>query len=161
MPTTYQLPATQIPDVAHDLLLGPAEHSSPIQSLGNDSLQLPASVIEEKHPPSEKQSGGDNSTSRFLSTSLKTQEEMSNQLADMAKQLKMNSLHFAETLARDRAVMEGAGEKLQGNLTRMQTERGRLKVHSLKSGSTTWIVMGAIITVIVAWIVMFLIIRIT
>jgi len=96
-----------------------------------------------------------------VTASLKTQEELSAQLADMAKQLKMNSVHFAEALARDRVVMEGAEEKLQGNLTRMQAERGRLNVHSLKSGSTTWIVIAAIVTVVVAWIVMFLIIRIT
>lgn len=79
----------------------------------------------------------------------------------MATQLKMNSLHFTEALARDRAVMEGAEEKLGGNLTRMQKERGRLKVHSAKSGSTTWMVMGAIIVVVGAWVFMFLLIRVT
>lgn len=92
---------------------------------------------------------------------MRTQEELSAQLAQMATQLKMNSLHFTEALARDRAVMEGAEEKLEGNLTRMQAERGRLKITGAKRGSTTWIVLFAIFAVAVAWVVMFLIIRIT
>lgn len=149
--------ADPVAHVAEDLLLGPSEQTA----TPSHSLPPSSPALEERQPPTEKQSSGDNSTSRFLSTSLKTQEELSAQLADMAKQLKINSLHFTEALARDRIVIEGAEGKLQGNLTRIQTERGRLKLHSLKSGSTTWIVMAAIITVIVAWIVMFLIIRIT
>lgn len=128
----------------------------------------PSPTLAEKLPgslPAEKSKAGDSgtsdATSRFLSTSLQTQEELSAQLAQMATRLKMNSLHFTEALARDRAVMEGAEEKLEGNLSRMKTERTRLKVHSGKSGSTTWIVMLAILTVAIAWIVMFFIIRVT
>jgi len=101
------------------------------------------------------------SSSAFLATSLQTQEELSLQLAQMATQLKLNAVHFTESLAKDRAVMEGAEEKLEGNLTRLKTERSRLRIYSGKSGSTTWLVLGAIVVVVGAWVLMFLVIRIT
>jgi len=79
----------------------------------------------------------------------------------MAAQLKLNAQYFTEALVKDKSVMEDAENKLEGNLTRLVGERGRLKVHSAKSGSTTWIVLGAILVVSFAWVVMFLLIRVT
>ncbi|KAF8320707.1 hypothetical protein DL93DRAFT_2073353 [Clavulina sp. PMI_390] len=101
------------------------------------------------------------STSDFLSTSMRTQEELSAQLAQMATQLKMNSLHFTEALARDRAVMEGAEEKLGVNLGRMKTERKSLGIVGATRGGTTWLLLFALIVVGIAWVFMFLIIRLT
>lgn len=79
----------------------------------------------------------------------------------MASQLKANSLRFTDALVKDKAVLEGAEEKLQGNLTKMQKERGRLGVLRGKSGSTTWLVLGSLVVVMIAWVVTFLLIRIT
>lgn len=155
--------ASAAANVAKDLLLASGEES--LQTSAAPTINADE-VFSEKRPslPDTKASSTTetrDSTSRFLSTSLQTQEELSAQLAQMASQLKQNSLRFTDALARDRAVMEGAEERLEGNLTKLQKERTRLKVQSGKSGSTTWMVLGAIITVVLAWIFTFLLIRVT
>ncbi|KAG9000505.1 hypothetical protein FRB94_005393 [Tulasnella sp. JGI-2019a] len=96
-----------------------------------------------------------------LTTSLDTQEELAEQLAQMGHQLKLNALHLANSLAREKGIIEGASEKLENNLGNMTKERVRLRDHSSKSGWTTWIWLGVILCVIFAWIAMFFIIRIT
>lgn len=97
----------------------------------------------------------------FLTTSLETQEELSAQLAQMGHQLKLNAIHLANSLAKEKGVIEGAGEKLENNLGNMTKERVRLRDHSSKSGYTTWMWLGVIACVITAWIAMFFVIRIT
>jgi len=97
----------------------------------------------------------------FLTTSLETQEELSAQLAQMGHQLKLNAIHLSNSLAKEKGTIEDATEKLDHNLGTMTKERVRLRDHSGKSGSTTWLVLGAILCVIIAWIVMFFIIRLT
>ncbi|KII92205.1 hypothetical protein PLICRDRAFT_464542 [Plicaturopsis crispa FD-325 SS-3] len=66
---------------------------------------------------------------------------MSEQLAQMATQLKRNAMHFSESLARDQAVVDEAQEKLEGNYDVMKKERVRLRDHRGKSGSTTCLVL--------------------
>ncbi|KDQ21723.1 hypothetical protein BOTBODRAFT_50297 [Botryobasidium botryosum FD-172 SS1] len=97
----------------------------------------------------------------FLTTSLQTQEDLSLQLAQMATQLKRNAIHFSESLSKDKGIVDEAAEKLEANFVRMKEERLRLRDHRAKSGGTTCMVMGAVIAVIIAWILTFLVIRIT
>lgn len=97
----------------------------------------------------------------FLTTSLQTQEELSLQLSQMAAQLKRNALHFADSLDKDKNVIESAQEKLESNLGGMKGERTRLRDHSGKSSHTTWMVVGSLLTVVLAWVFMFFIIRLT
>ena len=152
--------------VTTDLLLGPADEAPPtrpglpvVPSLSDTTTPYPPSYSSSSQiKPSAPAADQPNA---HLMTSLQTQEELSLQLAQMATQLKLNALHFTESLAKERAVMEGAEEKLEANLTRLKGERGRLKEHSSKSSSTTWLVLGAILVVVIAWIFMFLVIRIT
>jgi Membrane fusion protein Use1 len=175
IPKLEQLAASrsQLTTESLDILPGTQESSiSPLAT--NPAADLLLNPIEEKaisstpkllpvFPPKFEALSGEKEKpeSTFLTTSLQTQEELSRQLAQMATQLRRNAEHFTEALAQDRAVMEGAEEKLEGNLTRIGTERSRLKVHSGKSGSTTWLVLGAILVVVIAWIIMFLVIRVT
>jgi len=79
----------------------------------------------------------------------------------MASQLKRNAIHFSENLSKDKGIVDEAAEKLETNYVRMKEERLRLRDHRAKSGSTTCMVMGAVIAVVVAWILTFLVIRIT
>jgi len=97
----------------------------------------------------------------FLSTSLQTQEELSRQLSQMATQLKRNAIHFGESLARDKTLIEGAQEKLDDNYDTMKKERVRLRDHHGKSWGTTWITLLSVIVVCVAFILTFFIIRLT
>ena len=79
----------------------------------------------------------------------------------MAVQLKRNALHFSETLEKDKAIVEEAQQKLEGNFDVMQKERIRLRDHRGKSGSTTWLVVGIVLTVALLFVMIVLLIRLT
>jgi len=79
----------------------------------------------------------------------------------LSQQLKLNALHFSDRLAADSSVVKEAEEKLEGNLDKMKKERVRLKDYSGKASGTTWLVLLTVAVVILAWMVMFFIIRLT
>ncbi|KZO98821.1 hypothetical protein CALVIDRAFT_561762 [Calocera viscosa TUFC12733] len=89
------------------------------------------------------------------------QQELTDQLAAMGHQLKLNAIHFGERLAADANVVKEAEEKLVGNLERMRTERFRLRDYSSTARGTTCLVISCILVVIIAWVMMFVVIRIT
>jgi len=150
--------------------MSPLGHAPPDYSF-RDLRISPAPTIPNSTGPdtSEKLPDPSSSSSRptgpprpmFLTTSLDTQEELSAQLVQMGHQLKLNALHLSNSLAKEKGVVEDATEKLDANLGTMTKERVRLRDHSSKSGSTTWIVLGAVFAVIIAWILMFFVIRLT
>ncbi|PPR00092.1 hypothetical protein CVT24_008994 [Panaeolus cyanescens] len=86
-------------------------------------------------------------------------EELSSQLELMAQQLKRNAMHFSTSLAKDQAVVDDAQQKLELNHDVMMKERVRLRDHSGKSGSTTWLTFGIIIVVLLIFVLMISVIR--
>ena len=94
-------------------------------------------------------------------TSTALHEDLADQLAQMAEQLKRNAMHFADSLAKDQQVVKDAEEKLEQNFGMMKTERTRLRDFRGKSGGTTCLVLLSVIVVAVAWFVMFFVIRLT
>lgn len=138
-------PARSRDDPVSAYASGPPQRTEP----SNPQSELPSRGGPARDPPA------------FLTTSLETQEELAEQLAQMGHQLKLNALHFANSLAKEKGVIEGASEKLETNLGSMTKERVRLRDHSAKSGWTTWMWLGVILSVIIAWIGMFFVIRIT
>jgi len=132
--------ADPAPDSLKDLLLSPADTSPPAAA--------------ESNPVS-------SSTRRALQSSSAVHDELSSQLAVMATQLKRNALHFADSLVKDQAVVEQAQQKLEQNHGFMQKERTRLRDHSGKSRSTTWLTVASLVIVGVSFIIMFFIIRLT
>ncbi|GLB44976.1 putative membrane fusion protein Use1 [Lyophyllum shimeji] len=98
---------------------------------------------------------------RFLQNSTALQQELSDQLAQMATQLKRNAQHFSDTLARDQAVVEETQTKLEGNFDVMQKERIRLRDHRGKSGGTTCLVVLIVVMVVLLFMLMVSIIRFT
>jgi SNARE protein 1 len=96
---------------------------------------------------------------KHLQTSKVLHEELSNQLAQMATQLKRNAQHFSDSLVKDKAVVEEVQEKLEGNYTVMLKERLRLRDFRGKSGSTTWLVVGVIVAVLLMFVMMVGVIR--
>ncbi|KAF4567202.1 hypothetical protein EYR40_006197 [Pleurotus pulmonarius] len=136
---------------ADDLLLPPSEtpsFPSPIPTL------LPTTA-----PPLASKSTA--VAPKFLHNTQALHEELSEQLAQMATQLKRNAVHFSESLAKDQAVVEDVQEKLEGNLGMMTKERVRLRDHRGKSGSTTCLVILSLVTVCVLFVLMFFVIRFT
>jgi hypothetical protein len=99
--------------------------------------------------------------SRFLQNSNTLHHDLSEQLAQMAVQLKRNALHFSETLEKDKAIVEETQQKLEGNFDVMQKERIRLRDHRGKSGSTTWLVVAIVLAVALLFVMTVLLIRLT
>lgn len=100
------------------------------------------------------------SLTNLLSHHRSEQESLTEELANMAERLKLNSLEFSNLLEKDKNLLQGAEEKLDGNLTGMIKERDRLKEYKKKGGVTTWFVIGAVIAVMMAWFFMFALMRV-
>ncbi|KIM83454.1 hypothetical protein PILCRDRAFT_444365 [Piloderma croceum F 1598] len=147
-----------------DLLLSPSETSA-----------LP-SVLDERNATSSNPSIIDISASpfplkptkstisanpSFMPNSNALQQELSDQLAYMATQLKRNAIHFSESLAKDQAVVEEAQGKIEGNFDVMQKERLRVRDLRGKTGSTTCLVVMSVVAVLIAFVIMVLVIRAT
>lgn len=77
----------------------------------------------------------------------------------MATQLKRNALHFSDSLVKDKAVVEETQEKLEGNLGVMLKERLRLRDFRGKSQSTTCLVVGIVVTVLLLFMFMVSVVR--
>ena len=120
-------------------------------TLTDDLLTAPPETLPQPTSPSHRVP---------LSTAA-VHEELSAQLAQMATQLKRNAVHFSDSLAKDQAVVEEAGLKLESNFDSLHKERTRLRDHSGKSRGTTWLTVFSIIVVFISFIVMFFIIRFT
>ncbi|KAI6157930.1 membrane fusion protein Use1-domain-containing protein [Pisolithus tinctorius] len=100
-------------------------------------------------------------TPAILQNSRAVQEELSEQLALMARQLRRNATHFSDSLARDKVVVDATQEKIEGNFDLLKKERIRLRDFRGKSGGTTCLVIMSIIIVVIAFILMVFVIRVT
>lgn len=79
----------------------------------------------------------------------------------MARQLRRNATHFSDSLARDKVVVDATQEKIEGNFDLLKKERIRLRDFRGKSGGTTCLVIMSIIIVVIAFILMVFVIRVT
>lgn len=100
-------------------------------------------------------------TPAFFQNSTAIHEELSEQLAQMATQLKRNAVHFAGSLEKDKAVVIEAQEKLERNFDVMSNQRVRLRDHRTKSWGTTWITVLSILVAVIGFILTFFVIRFT
>lgn len=89
------------------------------------------------------------------------QSSLVDSLSSMSSQLKQNSIKFSAALEKDKEVIESAQNKLGGNLGRMKKEGGRLSSYEKTSRSSTWFVIMAVSGVGIAWIMMFLLIKVS
>lgn len=100
-------------------------------------------------------------TPTILQNSRALHEELSEQLAFMATQLRRNATHFSAALDKDKSVLETMQEKVEGNFAFMLRERVRLRDFRGKSGGTTCLVMASVVVVMIAFMIMVFIIRLT
>ena len=150
-PRIEEKTASNPEEAAKDLLLSsPTEAYIPFQS-----NPLP------EFPRKRSSRNADVGHGDFLSSTVETQDELSAQLSDMAKHLKANALHFAGSLEKDKAVLESAESQLLKNVDKMSRTRTQLKSVSSKGRGTTWLVLASVVGVIIAFMVMMMLIRIT
>lgn len=148
---------------AQDLLLSPSD-KLPLPSSSLPPEQSPLLSVEPPVTSSEKpisNTGATVGNPSFLQNSRALQEEMSEQLANMAAQLRRNAVHFASSLEKDKAVVMDAQEKVEKNFGVMTKERTRLRDHRSKSWGTTWILMLSLVVVAVGFVLTFFVIRLT
>lgn len=142
---------------AQDLLLSPSD----------TVMEVVASESTKGHASESLFSGNSSavlapaSTGAILQNSRAIQEELSEQLAQMATQLKRNALHFATSLENDKGVVLEAQEKLERNYDVMTKERIRLRDHHSKSWGTTWITILSIVVAIIGFVLTLFVIRLT
>jgi len=161
------IPVDEIEPVEATLI--PTEHTSQSPVPSADDL-IPSSLIESLPseplapptlPASSSATSKITATPTILQNSRALQEELSEQLALMATQLRRNATHFADSLVKDKSVVEAMQEKLEGNFDFMKKERVRLRDFRGKSGGTTCLVIMSILVVLVAFMLMVFVIRVT
>ncbi|KAA1089687.1 hypothetical protein PGT21_027084 [Puccinia graminis f. sp. tritici] len=116
---------------------------------------------EKQDEPGEKSARFGSSPSQPTNLLTSNQEELTDELAQMAVQLKKNVHHFNKLLVADQAILLANQAKLELNADTMSKEGGRLGLVRLKSRSLTWFSILAVIVVAVSWILMFIIIRLS
>lgn len=90
-----------------------------------------------------------------------TQQEITDDLTMMTDQLKKNALALSEGLASDVPLLEQASNKLETNADKMTNQRKQLNAFSSSSSSMGWLTLASIVMALVAWIIIFIIIKIT
>ncbi|KIY53961.1 hypothetical protein FISHEDRAFT_63174 [Fistulina hepatica ATCC 64428] len=141
-----------------DLLLSPSE--PPLPSASVTSIVSPTPLISAK-APSTTAVATTAISPRFMQNSKAIQDELSEQLAQMAVQLRKNAEYFSESLEKDKAVVAATQEKLETNLDVMTKTRVRLRDRRSKSGSTTCLVLFSVFVVIILFVFMVYLIRLT
>lgn len=86
-------------------------------------------------------------------------DELTTDLGRMAKQLKLNSQAFGDTLSKDDQVLREAQKAVETNLERMTTEKQRLDVHHSKSWGTSFMTMGVVLFVCIMFVLVFFTIK--
>jgi len=86
-------------------------------------------------------------------------DELTTDLGRMAKQLKINSQAFGDTLSKDDVVLKEAQQAVESNLTRMTKERQRLDVHYSKSWGTSFMTMAVALFVCIMFVLVFFTIK--
>ncbi|CAH7689398.1 hypothetical protein PPACK8108_LOCUS24471 [Phakopsora pachyrhizi] len=98
---------------------------------------------------------------KTLNQNSSIQDQLTDELSQMASQLKKNVHHFNKLLVEDQAIIQSNQTKLENNSTLMKTQGGKLSEISIRGRKTTWLTILAVLAVVLAWIMMFIIIRLT
>lgn len=125
------------------------------------STSSPPAPAPGPEPPAPPHPSTTTASDTILQSDRASHEALSSELLRMASILKTNSLAFADSLERDRLLLEKAASDLGQNLDLMTRTRGRLGVYSKKARSMGWFTLSAILIVIISWMLMFLLIRLT
>ncbi|KAK0195080.1 membrane fusion protein Use1-domain-containing protein [Armillaria mellea] len=166
IPEVPQSPEPSPPDTTSSSLQGDELVPSPMPLPTTDSLLLspsdPPSTTISPLPTLLPASATSKATGiSVLQNTNALHNELSEQLVQMATQLKRNALHFSDSLSADKAIVEEAQQKIESNFNFMRKERVRLRDFRGKSGSTTCLVVMSVIVVTVLFIFMVMFIRLT
>lgn len=146
--------------LTNELLLTPADIVSPTNIVSDPPpYSLISNASSSKPTASSTLENKTKSPPAFLQNSAAVQQELQDQLAQMATQLKLNAMHFSNALSADKTLVESAGEKIEANYDVLQKEGSRLRARTWKSRGQTCFVMASLLAVVIAFAFMVLLIR--
>ncbi|WVQ99638.1 hypothetical protein IAU59_006777 [Kwoniella sp. CBS 9459] len=93
--------------------------------------------------------------------SAQLHEELGGQLADMSHRLKLNAVHFSNSLEKEKGILETSQEVLEKNLATTRSSKKQLSAVSKKGRGTTCLTLGVVILVMVLFIWTYMLIRFT
>ncbi|WVW84226.1 hypothetical protein I302_106256 [Kwoniella bestiolae CBS 10118] len=93
--------------------------------------------------------------------SAQLHEELGGQLADMSHRLKLNAVHFSNSLENEKNILENSQNTLENNLTVTKSSKKHLSSVSSKGRSTTCLTIGVVVLVMVMFIWTYMLIRFT
>ncbi|WVF71224.1 hypothetical protein IAT40_006024 [Kwoniella sp. CBS 6097] len=93
--------------------------------------------------------------------SAQLHEELGGQLADMSHRLKLNAVHFSNSLEKEKGILETSQEVLEKNLASTRSSKKQLSSVSKKGRGTTCLTLGVVILVLVLFIWTYMLIRFT
>ncbi|KAA1137677.1 hypothetical protein PGTUg99_024223 [Puccinia graminis f. sp. tritici] len=131
----------------------PKKNGSSEKAAGNEPTpgKKEADECDEKQDePGEKSARFGSSPSQPTNLLTSNQEELTDELSQMAVQLKKNVHHFNKLLVADQAILLANQAKLELNADSMSKEGGRLGLVRLKTRSLTWFSILAVIVVAVS-----------
>jgi len=129
-----------------------------IPATETEALELDSTLPIDARPPSISKATSIQPTkdpadiSSLLQHHREVQDTLTEDLAAMAKQLKLNTLLFSSSLEKDKSLLEDADNNLSGNYDVMQKERARLGAYSKSGNWTTCYVIMAVAAVGAAWV---------
>ncbi|KAL0077308.1 vesicle transport protein [Phycomyces blakesleeanus] len=141
-----------------------AEEEEMMEDMLSEKVPTPQVPIEkpdirQRHGPNITREEETSNIEHVLQHHRQMHDELTTDLGRMAKQLKMNTVRFGDTLAKDDMVLRDAQEAVETNLERMQREGKRLEIHNSKSWGTSFMTMGIVLFVCIAFILVFLTIK--
>ncbi|OCF38536.1 hypothetical protein I317_07692 [Kwoniella heveanensis CBS 569] len=93
--------------------------------------------------------------------SAQLHEELGGQLADMSHRLKLNAVHFSNSLEKEKGILETSQEVLEKNLASTRSSKKQLSSVSKKGRGTTCLTLGVVVLVMVLFIWTYMLIRFT
>lgn len=121
---------------------------------GEQASEAKSEKISSTYPPT-------TSTAPLVSGDRSTQEALSSELLRMASILKNQTISFSSALERDRKLLESTDQQLSQNLDLMTRTRGRLGEYAHKARGMGWLTLGTVIMVVITWMLMFVVIKLT
>ncbi|OXH37063.1 hypothetical protein J008_02282 [Cryptococcus neoformans] len=133
-------------------------------TLGDESGLLAIKPIHNSENASSKSSKahnellGDAIPGRALGAA-QVHEELSGQLADMSQRLKLNAIHFSNSLENEKHLIQNSQDILEQNLSATKTSKKHLSTVSKKGRNTTCLTLGIVLLVMIVFIWTYLLIR--
>ena len=153
---TGKLPATNTPPASLRIRSAAARNRDALLQ----SAKTASDASSEK-PTASSTSTSTGGGSALLDHHHALQSELITSLSSMSGQLKANAVGFGEKLEKDKEVMEEAKGKLEENHGGMTKQGDRLKGYSGKQKGTTCWTIAVVAGVAVAWVAVFMLIKVT